>query len=145
MAVALTGWGRAHRVWPSKIIRSIPEASEVTRQWRTLNTSKCSTKVSRSGIPPKRERLGWVGSTAQGVYCETFTSEQLLLSKLASPSQESLMPTKYFPGERPPGSKKDTSLLLPEPLTMLAAEVVAEEGPWQSVANSTTTFAGLIL
>src|SRR5208282_1810664 len=41
---ALAGRGRSHRVWPSKqavkIIRSIAEASEVTRQWRTLNISK---------------------------------------------------------------------------------------------------------
>src|SRR5271166_1862155 len=31
---ALTGCEQSHRVWPSEIIRSIPEASEVTRPWR---------------------------------------------------------------------------------------------------------------
>ena len=40
-SLALTRRGRAGRVWlprTSEIIRSIAEASEVTRQWRTLKT-----------------------------------------------------------------------------------------------------------
>jgi hypothetical protein len=37
---ALTGRGPSHTVWLSKIIGSIEEASEVTRQWRTLNISQ---------------------------------------------------------------------------------------------------------
>jgi hypothetical protein len=39
-------------VWPSnhlKIIRSIAEASEVTRPWRTLNISKSSGKALFAG------------------------------------------------------------------------------------------------
>jgi hypothetical protein len=35
---------------PGKIIRNILEASEVTRQWRTLNISKSSSKGSSNGI-----------------------------------------------------------------------------------------------
>src|SRR5271157_3089092 len=48
--LALTGRGGSHRVLPSKIIRSIAEASEVTRQWRTLNISTSSSKASGNGM-----------------------------------------------------------------------------------------------
>jgi TIR domain/Pentapeptide repeats (8 copies) len=57
-------------VWPSKIIVSIPEASEGTRQWRTLNTSKFSSKgVKRwnrwrkecPGVTPQLDRADLSG------------------------------------------------------------------------------------
>ncbi|MGB8772369.1 MAG: hypothetical protein WCC92_22355, partial [Candidatus Korobacteraceae bacterium] len=35
-----------------KLIRSIPEASEVTRPWRTLNISKSSSKGFREQFNP---------------------------------------------------------------------------------------------
>jgi hypothetical protein len=35
-------------VWLPEIIRSIAEASEVTRPWRTLNISQSSSKGSRN-------------------------------------------------------------------------------------------------
>jgi len=86
-----------------------------------------------------------VGHPASGnVYCTTLTSEQLLLSKLASPSSESLMLMKYCPGSRPAGSRNDTSWLSPEPLTILTADVYAEAVPWHSVASTTVTLLALM-
>ncbi len=50
-------------MWPSnqavKIIRSIAEASEVTRPWRTVNISKSSSKGSSRGTGGGMKIRAW--------------------------------------------------------------------------------------
>lgn len=74
--------------------------------------------------PLSEQRVG-----VRNVYCTMLMAEQLLLSKLASPSSKSLTLTKYCPGASPLGSRKEIRLLSDEALTTLTAEDVAAAEP----------------
>ena len=54
-------------MWPSNIIRSIAEAREVTRPWRTLNISQSSSKWSSRGISGGEEHADVTPDVGGGI------------------------------------------------------------------------------
>src|ERR1035441_9701787 len=70
----LTARDLSHTVWPSKIIRSMAEASEVTRQWRTLNINPTEVHSMRNGFGCdhlRADRQYESTLTARDLYCRS--------------------------------------------------------------------------
>src|SRR2546430_16646078 len=91
-----------------------------------------------------RELLG-TQALRSVLVCVTFTAEQSLLLKFASPTAESLIWINQVPVASPPGIATLTRLVEPSMVVMLSAKVEVTTGPPHVPSHETTMLLGVIM